>query len=160
MSVLDRDPTSSHRDQVSLRSTTRKIQCAMSSLTVSFNLRTPVVASSATTYSVTESALVRSLLQLLLLLLRLWLWCLRLGSGRRCAVLLSFLPVVPCSHFSLSPPATCSDSRASRAALVAARHTRRRPRAVRRCVPLSTRTHHAFFPPCHVCIRHIVFFMH
>ena len=62
-----------------------------------------------------------------------------------CSVLLSFLPMFPCSHFSLSPPATLSVSRVSRAALVAARHTLRRPRAVRKCGPLSTRTHLASF---------------
>ena len=60
-----------------------------------------------------------------------------------CKVLLSLLSVFPCSRFSLSPPATRSVSRASRAALVAARHTFRRPRAVRRCGPLSVRTHQA-----------------
>ena len=57
--------------------------------------------------------------------------------------LLSFLPVVPCSHFSLSPPATRSVSRVSRATLVAARHTLRQPRVVRRCGPLSIRTQQA-----------------
>ena len=165
MSVLDRDPTSSHttchcaRAQPQGRSNARchadqlqndalnaawKLSASMigksnsSSLTISFNLRL-VVASSATTYSVTEGALLRSLLQLLL---RSWLWCLRLGSGRRCAVC-CFLPFVPCSLFSLSPPAIRSVSRASRAALVAARHTLRRSRAVCKCGPLSTRTHQA-----------------
>ena len=47
-------------------------------------------------------------------------------------------PLFPFLHFS--PPATRSVSRASRAALVAARHTLRQPRAVRRCWPLSIRT--------------------
>ena len=83
-----------------------------------------------------------------------------------CSVLLSFLTVVSCSHFSLSLPATCSVSRVSRAALVAARHTRRRPRAVLRCGPLSTRIHQAFFhhvmclfnKSCSSCIEFISFF--
>ena len=73
-----------------------------------------------------------------------------------CSVLLSFLPVVPCSHFflpSVSSSAssakrwvspTPSLSRACSAALLAARQTRRRPRAVRMCGPLFTRIHHAF----------------
>ena len=63
-----------------------------------------------------------------------------------CKVLLSVLSVFPCSRFSLSPPATFPVSRTSCAALVAARHTLRRSRAVCRCGPLLTRTHHAL---CH-----------
>ena len=63
-----------------------------------------------------------------------------------CKVLLSVLSVFPCSRFSLSPPASFPVSRTSCAALVAARHTLRRSRAVRRCGPLLTRTHHAL---CH-----------
>ena len=41
-----------------------------------------------------------------------------------------------------TPPS--GSSRACSAALLAARHVRRRPRAVRKCGPLSTRTHQAF----------------
>ena len=63
-----------------------------------------------------------------------------------CNVLLALLSLLPVSHFSLSPPATFPVSRTSCAALVAARHTLRRSRAVRRCGPLLTRTHHAL---CH-----------
>ena len=63
-----------------------------------------------------------------------------------CKVLLSVLSVFPCSRFSLSPPAFFPVSRISCAALVAARHTLRRSRAVRRCGPLLTRTHQAL---CH-----------
>ena len=66
-----------------------------------------------------------------------------------CRVLLSSLLFLPCSHFLLphfSPPGlfdpvvtmTCS------AAFLAARHVRRRPRAVRMCGPLFTRIHQAF----------------
>ena len=74
-----------------------------------------------------------------------------------CSVLLSFLPVVPCSPFFLPPVSpsassaklwvspTPSLSRACSAALLAARQIRGRPRAVRMCGPLSTRIHHAFF---------------
>ena len=74
-----------------------------------------------------------------------------------CKVLLSVLSVFPCSRFSLSPPATFPVSRTSCAALVAARHTLRRPRAVRKCGPLSIRTHQASLPPCHVSIPHMAF---
>ena len=63
-----------------------------------------------------------------------------------CKVLLSVLSVFPCSRFSLSLPATFPVSRTSCAAFVAARHTLRRSRAVCRCGPLLTRTHHAL---CH-----------
>ena len=62
------------------------------------------------------------------------------AAAAACRVLLS---VFPCSHFSLSPPGTFPVSRTSCAALVAARHTLRRSRAVCRCGPLLTRTHHA-----------------
>ena len=66
----------------------------------------------------------------------------------RCLVCLSpFL----LSHFSSSAPSaelrvssTLSLSRACSAALLAARHVRRRPRAIRKCGPLSTRIHQAF----------------
>ena len=73
-----------------------------------------------------------------------------------CRVLLSSLLVLPCSHLFLPlvfPSAssaklwvspTPSLSRACSAALLAARQTRRRPRAVCMCGPLSTRIHHAF----------------
>ena len=60
-----------------------------------------------------------------------------------CKVLLS---VFPCSRFSLSLHGTFPVSRTSCAALVAARHTLRRSRAVCKCGPLLTRTHHAL---CH-----------
>ena len=60
----------------------------------------------------------------------------------------------------------CSSSRTSSAALVAARHVRRRPRAVRNCGPLSTRIHQAFLHhvPCLFdtlftsCIEFVSFF--
>ena len=61
--------------------------------------------------------------------------------------------------FSLSPDSHWSSclSRISRAALVAARHACRRPRAVRRCGLLSIRTHHDL---CHhvVCLFDTWFF--
>ena len=65
-----------------------------------------------------------------------------------CSVLLS-LPLHFPSLFFLSLQDSnwvSSVTRISRAALVAARHTCRRPRAVRRCGPLFIRTHHDF---CH-----------
>ena len=61
-----------------------------------------------------------------------------------CNVLLALLSLLPVSHFSLSPSETFLVSRASRAALVAARHALRRSRAVFKCGPLSMRIHHAF----------------
>ena len=63
-----------------------------------------------------------------------------------CNVLLALLSLLPVSHFSLSPSEAFPVSRTSCAALVAARHTFRRSRAVRKCGPLLTRTHHAL---CH-----------
>ena len=64
-----------------------------------------------------------------------------------CSVFLSFL-----HHFSLSASSaklwvssTLSSSRACSAPLLAARQIRRRPCAVCKCGPLSTRIHHAFF---------------
>ena len=59
---------------------------------------------------------------------------------------LSFFP-----HFSSF--ASCSVSRASRAALVAARHALRRSRAVRDCGTLSTRTHQT---PLHHSTHHFL----
>ena len=80
-----------------------------------------------------------------------------------CRVLLSSLLIHPCSHLFLHhfyPYASSaklwvssalSSSRACSAALLTARHVRRRPRAVRKFCPLSTRTtscvystHHSF----------------
>ena len=70
-------------------------------------------------------------------------WC-----STMCSVLRSLplhftslsLSIFPDSHW------VSSVTRISRAALVAARHDCRRPRTVRRCGPLSIRTHHDF---CH-----------
>ena len=67
-----------------------------------------------------------------------------LGKWNTTCKTFALLSLLPVSHSSLSPPATLPVSRVSRAALVAARHTFRRPRAVRRCGPLSIRTHQAF----------------
>ena len=124
-----------------------------------------MVASSATTYNVTEvSVVLRLPLQLLpcLLLLLLLLLLPFLASEGQCAecshcpVLSLFLSVsllLPCSHFCLSafsapsrvspnqfPLRTCS------AACLAARQVLRCPLALRVCGPWSTRIHHAF---CH-----------
>ena len=55
-----------------------------------------------------------------------------------CLSLLSFLPFSPSASSAVWVSSTLSSSRA-------ARQTRRRPRAVRMCGPLSTRIHHAFF---------------
>ena len=74
-----------------------------------------------------------------------------------CKVLLS---VFPCSHFSLSPPGTFPVSRTSCAALVAARHTLRRSRAVCKCGPLLTRTHHALRHHVMCLVRHVALFVH
>ena len=65
-----------------------------------------------------------------------------------CNVLLSLSPFFTGLFLSLSPDShwVSSVTRISRAALVAARHACRRPRAVRRCGPLSIRTHQNF---CH-----------
>ena len=106
--------------------------------------------------SVTASALLRLLLLLLLLF-----GLLRLRSGRQragCCFLLPFcFSLAPISSFSISPNSvssaglwvfsTLSSSRACSAALLVARHTRRRPRAVCMCGPLSTRIHLAFLHP-------------
>ena len=114
-------------------------------VTVSFNLRSPVVVFSTTVVStpVIASALLRLL-------------CLRLGNGRQRAMCWFLLLLLPCSqffllHFSLSASlaeiwvsSTLSSSRACSAALLTARHVRRRPRAVRMCGPLSTRIHQTF----------------
>ena len=84
-------------------------------------------------------------LPLLLLLFLLGVVAFAVGKWKTtCRVLLSPLVVLPYFHFSLSPLSVCSVSRVSCAALVAARHALRRPRAERKCGPLSTRNHQAF----------------
>ena len=89
-----------------------------------------------------------------------------------CSVLLSFLPVVPCSHFFLIPVSpsassaklwvspTPSLSRACSAALLADRQIRRRPRAVRMCWSAVHTDPPCVSPPRHVSVRHITFFVH
>ena len=76
-----------------------------------------------------------------------------------CNVLLSFLCHFPSLSLSTPPDShwVSSVTRISRAALVAARHACRRPRAVRRCGPLSIRTHQDF---CHhvMCLFDTWFF--
>ena len=117
-------------------------------VTVSFNLRSPVVVCCKRIAAVAAAVF---------------------AVGRwktTCRVLLASLPVLPCSHFflhlSLFPlplrlwvSLTLSSSRTGSAALLAARHVRQGPRAVRMCGPLSTRIHQAVLH-----VRHIIFFVH
>ena len=123
-----------------------------STLQWQMSYRTSLSTITVATVRVTASVLLRLLLLLLLGLLRL-----RSGRQSMCRVLLSSLLVLPWFHFFLPhvfPSAssarlwvssTLSSSRACSAALLAARRVRRRPRAVRRCGPLSTRIHRGFF---------------
>ena len=138
-----------------LISTTGKSNSFM--VTVSFNLKTPVVASSATAgycrVRVAAAAVVATVAVVVVAVALAF--CGRCST--RCRVF--SLPCLIClsvclfSHFSRSAssarrrasPAP-SSSRACSAALLAARQTRRLPLALRMCGPLSTRIHHAL---CH-----------
>ena len=64
------------------------------------------------------------------------------------------------SSARLRVPSTLPSSRACSAALLAARQTRRRHRAVRMCGPPSTTDPPCVLPPCHVSIRHITLHLH